>query len=63
MIIDRTTMNGIVKEQHRSPTPSSHLGKRKRSASPAKVLANGSASLNPLRAHSNIDNIIREVKQ
>jgi len=56
-------MNGIVKEQHRSPTPSSHLGKRKRSASPEKVLANGSASLNPLRAHSNIDNIIREVKQ
>lgn len=56
-------MNGIVKEQHRSATPSSYLGKRKRSASPGKVRVNGSASPNAHRSDSNIDNIVREVKK
>lgn len=57
-------MNGIlVVKEHRSPTPSSYLGKRKRSASPEKVRVNGSASPNAHRPDSNIDNIIREVKR
>ncbi|KAK5942589.1 hypothetical protein PMZ80_005154 [Knufia obscura] len=53
-------MNGM-KEQHRSVTPSSYLGKRKRSASPEEPTINGSA--NAHRSDSNIDNIVREVKK
>jgi len=56
-------MNGTVEEQQRSLTPSSYLGKRKRSASPEKPLVNGGGSPNAHRTDSNIDNIIREVKK
>lgn len=50
----------------RSLTPSSHLGKRKRSQSPEKPIVNGTTThtttVNPGRLESNIDNIIREIK-
>lgn len=52
-------MNGIVKEQQRSVTPSSHLGKRKRSSSPEKPQINGNAH----GVDADIDNIIREIKK
>lgn len=52
-------MNGIVKEQQRSVTPSSYLGKRKRSSSPEKPQLNGNAH----RVDANIDNIVRDIKK
>lgn len=56
-------MNGTsldtAKEQQRSVTPSSYLGKRKRSTSPEKAQINGNAH----QLDSNIDNIVREIKR
>ncbi|KAJ9656678.1 hypothetical protein H2198_004797 [Neophaeococcomyces mojaviensis] len=52
-------MNGHIAEKQRSVTPSSHLGKRKRSASPDKPQVNGNVGRND----ANIDNIVREIKQ
>jgi len=53
------TMNGHTAEKQRSVTPSTYLGKRKRSASPEKPQLNGKVGSNG----SDIDNIIREVKK
>lgn len=56
-------MNGLpaAKEQQHSASPSSHLGKRKRSTSPRALLTNGTA--NTHQPKENIDNIICEVKK
>ncbi|MBA7490589.1 hypothetical protein ES702_01127 [subsurface metagenome] len=67
-------MNGHSVEEAHQPslaparplTPSSHLGKRKRSQSPEKPVINGTTthttSPNPTRLDANVDNIIREIR-